>query len=66
MPDAMDQVQEATLQRVDDALAAHAAKRTVGLAECEDCGEAISTLRQSLGARCCMFHQQQLERRGRR
>jgi RNA polymerase-binding transcription factor DksA len=57
MPDFMDHVQDQVQRNLDDALAV-ATRRATGLAECEECGAEISALRQGLGARLCVAHQQ--------
>lgn len=63
MPDAMDHVQNVVQLNTDDAIAAVTRVR-VGRVDCEECGEAISELRRGLGARLCIAHQQEYERRG--
>jgi RNA polymerase-binding transcription factor DksA len=65
MPDFMDHVQQHVQDNLDDALAA-ATRRLPGLAECQECDEPISALRQGLGARRCLRHQEEHERGGRR
>lgn len=65
MPDQMDAIQDLVLQQQDDALARieRERERKAGLPECVRCGEAISALRQSLGARLCLECQEEDERR---
>lgn len=65
MPDLMDHVQDRVQRDLDVAIAV-AQKRRAGLPECEICDEPISTLRQSLGARLCVAHQEDAERQANR
>jgi RNA polymerase-binding transcription factor DksA len=60
MPDFMDAVQEREQQSRDIALAS-IKPASNGLPFCETCDAAISPLRQGLGARLCLQHQQELE-----
>lgn len=62
MPDFMDHVQDRVQANLDDALA-KATQRTTGLPECVECDAPISALRQGLGARLCLRHQEEHERR---
>lgn len=65
MPDFMDQVQQR--EQIDRDIAVAAATRRVdGLAECDTCCAPITALRQSLGARLCLVHQEALEQDQRR
>ena len=62
MSDDIDKAQDTEQLLREHALQAHAAKQaTHGRTECA-CGEAISPLRQSLGAERCMFCQSHYER----
>jgi RNA polymerase-binding transcription factor DksA len=67
MPDSMDAEQERLLQQQEDALARfeRARGRQTGLPECVHCAEAISALRQGMGARLCVECQTDQERRDR-
>jgi len=60
MPDLMDHVQERVLRDLDISIS-EATTRREGLPFCEECDEPISRLRQDLGARLCVPHQQALE-----
>ena len=62
MPDFMDYVQDRVLQDTDVAIAS-VTSRAPGLPECVLCDEPISELRQGLGARLCLLHQEEHERR---
>lgn len=65
MPDFMDLVQ----QRCQVDLELHLAKATEkrqGASHCDDCGAGVSPLRQSMGARLCLPHQEQVEQAQRR
>ena len=66
MPDFFDRVQERVLTDTAAAIERATRQRQPGLAECEECGQAISELRRGMGARLCIAHQQALEARGRR
>jgi RNA polymerase-binding transcription factor DksA len=62
MSDDIDRAQDTEQLLRQHALNAHAQRQPKqGKAEC-DCGEAISPLRQSLGAERCMFCQSHYER----
>jgi hypothetical protein len=65
MPDFMDHVQQREQVDRDIAVAA-ATQRREGVPDCDTCGAAISSLRQSLGARLCLRHQEELEQAQRR
>lgn len=60
MPDFMDHVQERVQRDLDQAIDA-ATRRREGLPFCEECDEPITRLRQDLGARLCVAHQQAFE-----
>lgn len=62
MPDFMDHVQDRVQRDLDVALSS-ATARQEGLAECAVCDAPISPLRQGLGARLCLAHQEEQERR---
>lgn len=63
MPDFMDHVQERVLQQQQDQVAEIERRLTGGLAECMECGDAITELRRSLGARRCLACQRAEEAR---
>jgi RNA polymerase-binding transcription factor DksA len=65
MPDFMDYVQDRVLQDLDVAVA-QVTTRPPGLPECVLCDAPISELRQGLGARLCLTHQEAHERQQRR
>jgi RNA polymerase-binding transcription factor DksA len=65
MPDYMDYVQDRVQQDIDVALA-KVATRPAGTPECVICDAPISELRQGLGARLCLPHQEAHERQQRR
>lgn len=64
MPDFMDAVQERVQQETEDAIAS-VTRRRDGAAECDECGDAVSDLRRSMGARLCLAHQAEAEQRAR-
>ena len=64
MPDHMDYVQ-AAVQAATDAAVAQATQPKRGATHCEECGEPVGEYRQALGARLCLVHQREAERRAR-
>jgi RNA polymerase-binding transcription factor DksA len=66
MPDHMDAIQERCLREQEAVVARIERSMTGGLGACEDCGEPISDLRRSLGARRCLGCQSALEARAHR
>ena len=62
MPDFMDYVRDRVQADLDVAIA-QVTSRPAGLSECAVCDAPISELRQGLGARLCLPHQEEHERR---
>ncbi|KFN42324.1 hypothetical protein N789_14125 [Arenimonas oryziterrae DSM 21050 = YC6267] len=61
MGDSIDRAQDREQLDREFALRDQLNRQRVGLCECEECGDSISPLRRSLGARLCVMHQEAFE-----
>jgi len=61
MTDSIERAQEQEQVNRDAALEKLPRQQRAGLAECEECGAPISAIRQNMGARLCVPHQEAVE-----